>query len=96
MLNSVTTPFDQCISTLCTAIKLDPYFRAFFEWARQHNIPVVVLSGGMTPIIRALLIHLIGQEHADEIQIVSNEVASRDGRDINSEGGWKIQFHDDR
>jgi 2,3-diketo-5-methylthio-1-phosphopentane phosphatase len=95
MMDSVKTPFDQCIQILCDNIKLDPYFREFFEWARANNIPVVVLSGGMTPIIKGLLEHLIGKEHADEIQVVSNDVASRDGKDINTEGGWKIQFHDD-
>ena len=49
----------------------------------------------MVPIIRALLVHLVG-ESAKDIQIVSNDVASRDGKDINTEGGWKIVFHDER
>ena len=60
-----------------------------------YNVPVVVLSSGMVPIIRALLVHLVG-ENAEDIQIVSNDVASRDGKDINTEGGWKIVFHDER
>lgn len=94
MMDSVTRPFDQCIAYLIENITLDPGFKAFFEYARKNNIPIVVLSGGMTPIIKALLNHLIGPEAA-EIQIVSNMVASRDGRDINTEGGWQIQFHDD-
>ena len=58
-------------------------------------MPVVVLSSGMEPIIRALLTHLVGKE-ADEIQIVSNDVAPREGKSINEEGGWQIVFHDER
>lgn len=49
----------------------------------------------MEPIIRALLVHLIGDEALD-MQIVSNNVAPREGKSINEEGGWKIVFHDDR
>jgi len=94
MLDSVKTPFDQCIKTLVDNIKLDPYFEEFYDWARANNVPVVILSGGMTPIIRALLFHLVGQ-HAEEIQIVSNEVVSRGGKDINEEAGWEIAFHDE-
>lgn len=94
MMDSITTPFDQCIKLLCEKIKLDPGFKAYYDWARANNIPTVVLSGGMTPVIRTLLVHLIGEE-ANDIQIVSNEVVSRDGKDINSEGGWQIKFHDD-
>lgn len=95
MMDSVRTPYDQCIQTLLDNIKLDPYFAEFYEWSRANNVPVVVLSSGMVPIIRALLLHLIGPT-AKDIQIVSNDVASRDGKDINSEGGWKIVFHDER
>ncbi|PBP25572.1 putative 2-hydroxy-3-keto-5-methylthiopentenyl-1-phosphate phosphatase [Diplocarpon rosae] len=86
MMDSVKMPYDKCIQTLLENIQLDVGFKAFFSWARENNVPVVVLSSGMTPIIRALLIHLVGPE-ADEIQIVSNDVAPRDGKSINEEGG---------
>jgi len=94
MLDSVKTPFDQCIMILCENIKLDPYFKEFFDYARQNNIPIVVLSGGMTPIVRGLLVNLLGED-AHEMQIVSNDVAPRDGKSINEEGGWQIAYHDD-
>ena len=57
-------------------------------------IPIVILSGGMQPIIRALLDALLGPGW--DIQIVSNEVGPRDGKTINEKGGWRIEFHDDR
>lgn len=94
-MDSVKTPYDQCIKILCENIKLDPHFKEFYDWARENNMPVVVLSSGMVPIIRGLLVHLLGEE-AEEIQIVSNDVAPRDGKSINEEGGWQIVFHDDR
>ena len=95
MMDSVKTPYHECIKTLLENIKLDPYFKEFYEWARANNVPVVVLSSGMDPIIRALLIHLVGKD-AEDIQIVSNSVSSRGGKNINEEGGWEIAFHDER
>ncbi|KAK3378621.1 HAD-like domain-containing protein [Lasiosphaeria ovina] len=96
MLDSVTTPFDQCIDLLIRNITLDPGFRAFFHWAREHNVPIVVLSGGMEPIIRALFEHYLGKTDADSLRIVSNAVKVRPGKtSINEEGGWTISYHDD-
>jgi len=94
MMDTVKTPYDQCIKILCENIKLDPCFKEFFDWARKNNVPIVILSSGMVPIIRALLEHLVG-DGADYIQIVSNGVAPREGMSINEEGGWQIIFHDD-
>jgi 2,3-diketo-5-methylthio-1-phosphopentane phosphatase len=96
MMDSIHVPFQQCIDTLRQNITLDPYFKEFVAWARSENVPIVVLSGGMRPIIEALLRHLLGEE-AEELRIVSNDVAVRDGKgSINEEDGWKIVFHDDR
>jgi 2,3-diketo-5-methylthio-1-phosphopentane phosphatase len=96
MMDSIKRPYDQCIQYLLDNITLDPGFKEYFMWARENNVPTVVLSGGMEPIIKALLIHLIGEE-ANEIQIVSNQVALREGKSsINEEGGWEITFHDER
>ncbi|KAF7543689.1 hypothetical protein G7Z17_g10543 [Cylindrodendrum hubeiense] len=93
MLDSIDTPFDQCIEILRKNIKLDPGFKEFYDWAQQNNVPIVILSGGMEPIIRALLDTLLGPGW--DIQIVSNNVAAREGKSINEKNGWKIVFHDD-
>ena len=94
MLDSVKTPFPECIKALCDNIKLDPSFNDFYKWSRQNDVPVIVLSSGMTPIIRALLVHLIGPE-GNDIEIVSNEGADRPPKKKEEEGGWQIQFHDE-
>ena len=96
MLDSISAPFDQCIELLLKNITLDDGFREFFNWAKENNVPIVVLSGGMQPIIRALLAHLIGEEEVKTLQIVSNDVAPRPGKGINDQNGWTIQYHDDR
>jgi len=95
MMDSISTPFDKCIETLLQNITIDQGFKEFFVWARENNVPIVVLSGGMEPIIRALLAHFLGKEEAETLQIVSNNAVPRPGKSINDEGGWKIVFHDD-
>lgn len=94
MMDSVTTPFSECVATLRKHIRLDPGFGEFYAWARANNVPVVILSGGMRPVIRALLDELLGPG-AWDIQIVSNDVRARDGKALDDEAGWRIEFHDD-
>ena len=94
MLDSISTPFPKCIELLCQNIKLDPHFNDFYKWARANGVPVVVLSSGMTPIIRTLLEKLVGPE-AKDIAIICNEVVDRPGKTKEQEGGWTIRFHDD-
>lgn len=97
MLDSISTPFNECIDVLLKNITLDPGFKDFYGWAKQNNVPVVVLSGGMRPIIRALLAHMLGEEATDELQIVSNDVAPREGKgSINEPNGWRIVYRDER
>ncbi|KAK7227325.1 hypothetical protein V2G26_015328 [Clonostachys chloroleuca] len=93
MLDSINTPFNECLEILKKNIVLDPGFAEFYNWSRENNVPIVILSGGMKPVIRALLDILLGPGW--DIQIVSNDVASREGKDLNEKGGWTIKFHDD-
>ncbi|KAK4198242.1 HAD-like domain-containing protein [Triangularia verruculosa] len=95
MLDSIKTPFNECIELLLKNISLDPGFKQFFEWAKENNVPIVILSGGMEPVIRALLAHMLGKEEAETLQIVSNDVAPREGKSVNEAGGWHIVYHDD-
>jgi 2,3-diketo-5-methylthio-1-phosphopentane phosphatase len=94
MMDSIDTPFDECMDILKKNIKLDPGFKEFYDWSRENNVPIVILSGGMQPVIRALLDTLLGSG-SWEIQVVSNDVAPREGKTINEKGGWQIQFHDE-
>lgn len=95
MMESVTAPYNECIDLLVRNIKLDPYFASFLAWAIPNNVPIVVLSSGMVPIIKALLEHLCGKERAAYMQIVANDVRPKPGKSINEEDGWDLVFHDD-
>ena len=94
-MDSVTKPFPQCVDYLVENIKLDPFFNEYFQWALKNNIPTVVVSSGMTPIIRAILKNLVGPD-ADKIDIICNEAEAREGKTIDMEGGWRIKYHDER
>lgn len=94
MMDSVTTPFSECVDYLVKNIKLDPYFNEYFQWAKANDIPTVIISGGMTPIIRGIMQNLVGKD-ADMIDIVCNEVEARPGMSIDQEGGWTIKYHDE-
>ncbi|KAK6460833.1 HAD-like domain-containing protein [Scheffersomyces coipomensis] len=74
MLESVTTPFPECIDILLKNVQLDPGFKHFYHWCESKNIPVIVISSGMRPIIYALLKNLVGEEAIKNIEIISNEV----------------------
>lgn len=94
MMDSIDTPFDECVEILKAKIRLDPGFKEFYAWSQANNVPVVILSGGMQPVIHALLDNLLGEGLWD-IQIVSNDVRAREGKSINEKGGWRIEFHDE-
>lgn len=90
MLDSVTTPMDECIDILLKNIDLDPGFTKFYHWCEANKIPVVVVSSGMKPIITALLKKLVGEEAVGNIEILSNDVK------INADDNtWDIVYRDD-
>jgi len=94
MMESVKTPYNECIDLLVKNIQIDPGFKEFFQWSLKNNMPVVVLSSGMIPIIEALLRHLIGPE-SDKLQVIANNVKAKPGKSINDYDGWDLVFHDD-
>lgn len=89
MLDSVKTPFPECIDHLLKNIDLDPGFAIFYEWCKERNIPVVVVSSGMEPVIHALLKKLVGEEAANDIEIIANGVK------IEDDGEWNIVYRDE-
>uniref|UniRef100_A0A060TCI5 ARAD1D39468p n=1 Tax=Blastobotrys adeninivorans TaxID=409370 RepID=A0A060TCI5_BLAAD len=89
MIDSVPLPFPECIEYLKEHVQLDPGFVDFYQWASENNVPVVVVSSGMEPIIRALLTKLVGEKAAQNIQIVANDV------DLREDGTWNVKFRDE-
>lgn len=89
MLHLIHKPFPECIDYLLEHITLDPGFRAAYDYCHAHDIPIVVVLLGMRPIIHALLVKLVGADAAENIEIVSNDVAIAD------DGLWDIVYRDD-
>jgi 2-hydroxy-3-keto-5-methylthiopentenyl-1-phosphate phosphatase len=95
MLDSVRVPFDDCLRIIQDNIRLDPHFVDFYHWAKEQNVPIVILSSGMTPIINELLVSRLGSK-PENIFVVANDVEPRSGKKINEDGGWRIKYRDDR
>ncbi|GAA5869684.1 hypothetical protein JCM8547_005105 [Rhodosporidiobolus lusitaniae] len=93
MLDSISDnghDFESVKAYLVKHIGLDPGFKGFLEWSKQHNLPIVIVSSGMKPIIEACLINLIGAEDTAKIEIIANDVEILEG------GKWRIVFrHED-
>lgn len=89
MLDSVDMPFDKCIEFLLKHISLDPGFKETFHWAQEQDIPIIVVSSGMKPVIRALLENLVGEHSVDKIEIVSNDAR------VEKDQSWRIVHRDE-
>jgi 2-hydroxy-3-keto-5-methylthiopentenyl-1-phosphate phosphatase len=96
MVESWQLSLPECLPILLENIQLDPYFSDFFDWTLEKNIPVIVLSLGIVPIIQVLLTHLLGEEKANKIEIVGDMAVGKPPiNNLNVKGGWTIQYHDD-
>ena len=95
-MHSLDISMERCIEFQCKYIELDPHFVTFYNWARAADIPVVILSGGLRPLILALLAKLLGKEEAERIELVSNDVEFEgdDGKGGQGQRQWKVRFHD--
>ncbi|KIX08453.1 uncharacterized protein Z518_03109 [Rhinocladiella mackenziei CBS 650.93] len=95
MLDSWKMPFPRILEILRENISLDPHFRDFMVWARANDVPVIVLSSGMVPVIETLLNHLLGEDLMSDIEIVANETQLRaPGNSLDKADGWTIKFRD--
>jgi len=94
-MHSIDRPLQECIDFQYKYTNLEPGFAHFYRWAKASNVPVIVLSGGVEPMIRALLSKLLGPTEAAEIEIISNEVMALSGDEIVSDRDWKVKLHDD-
>ncbi|KAK6497670.1 hypothetical protein TWF481_012075 [Arthrobotrys musiformis] len=87
MLESINHPFDDCIDILKKNIPLDPGFKDFYSWCKSQGIPVIVVSSGMRPIIKALLLNYLNDPSAaDELEIYANDT------EFAEDGSWKIKW----
>ncbi|KAH7904843.1 HAD-like domain-containing protein [Hygrophoropsis aurantiaca] len=77
--------FEFCKDMLRKNIKVDGGFSDFYQWTTKNDVPFVIVSSGMTPIIRAVLDEKLGGVGKD-VDIISNDV------DIAFDGRWSIKY----
>ncbi|KAI0314356.1 HAD-like domain-containing protein [Amylostereum chailletii] len=88
MLESVSKKghkLDECAKILRENIVLDPGFKEFYYFCKANDIPFVIVSSGMEPIIRAVLSNLLAEE-ADKIDIIANAA------DVQADGSWSLKY----
>ncbi|UZJ52896.1 hypothetical protein CBS101457_002216 [Exobasidium rhododendri] len=78
MVESVHRPFAEMEALVRRDVPLDPGFKEFHTYAKAHDIPIIVVSSGMVPIIRSIFSNLIGEEEANKIDVVANDVKFTD------------------
>ncbi|KAF9530291.1 HAD-like domain-containing protein [Crepidotus variabilis] len=78
--------FEECKKILKDNIKLDPGFKDFLTWCKELDIPVIIVSSGMAPLIHAVLTNLVGENIANGIEVIANDVT------VSPDGSWEIQF----
>lgn len=49
-MKSVKTFSNQCVEKVLDSMKFDKYFFSFYKWAATVSVPVLVFSGGLTPL----------------------------------------------
>ena len=75
MIDSIELNLPESMDILQKNIALDPAFKRTLIWAQENNIPIIVVSSGMYPLIKLLLSKSIGAVETDKIDIVANDVS---------------------
>ncbi|KAK0658065.1 HAD-like domain-containing protein [Cercophora newfieldiana] len=96
-LESIPLGFTKCITKALSRVQLDPGFLTFYKWASSAGVPIVVLSGGLMPMIEAILSHVLGCGARSRIEVVANDVEVREGfESIDQDGGaWRVVYRDE-
>ncbi|CCH60934.1 hypothetical protein TBLA_0D04380 [Henningerozyma blattae CBS 6284] len=87
MLGSLNLTQEEGIEFLKENIELDPGFKKTFLWAQENNVPLIVVSSGTVPVIRALLTKMIGSD-IEKLDIVSNDL------EVNESNHWTVLYRD--
>lgn len=86
MMGTLNMTEEEGIEFLKANIQIDPVFSTTFKWAQENNVPVIVVSSGTRPVIKALLTKMIGPD-VEKLDIVSNDVSVKDNK-------WTILYRD--
>ena len=76
----LTVPFEEALAALLAELPVDPGFAGFVELCRERGWPLAILSGGLRPLIEALL----EREGLAGIPVHSNDLA------FDEDGRWRV------
>ncbi|KAG5439759.1 hypothetical protein PCANB_000041 [Pneumocystis canis] len=79
----------QGIAWILPSLEIDTGFHDFYSFCIQNDIPFRIISSGLRPLLLAALSKFIGQEMAERIEIISNDV------DITPDGVWQPIWKDE-
>ncbi|KAF9990833.1 hypothetical protein BGZ75_009524 [Mortierella antarctica] len=83
-------PFDQTDDSIGTTrsyrVRLDPAFKEFHRYCKEHHIPITVVSIGIQPLIVEILNRYLGVDHGIEVRA--------NGLTVCPDGSWKIVWRD--
>ncbi|KIY69808.1 hypothetical protein CYLTODRAFT_420371 [Cylindrobasidium torrendii FP15055 ss-10] len=82
--------YEECKEHLRANIQLDPGFLEFYNFCKANDIPIIIVSSGMEPTIRAVLSNLLPAEAAETIPIISNDAEYLD--DTPEHKKWTIKY----
>ncbi|EJD45323.1 hypothetical protein AURDEDRAFT_114161 [Auricularia subglabra TFB-10046 SS5] len=85
-MRSVPLKFEECKQIMVRDIRIDPSFADFEAWCRAHNVPIVIVSSGMEPLIRAVLTSQVGADDAARIDIIANSAT------VEPDGKWDLKY----
>ncbi|KAF9573058.1 hypothetical protein EC968_009108 [Mortierella alpina] len=88
--SSSRIPFDQKDGSMGTTrsyqVRLDPAFKEFHRFCRQHQVPITVVSIGIQPLIEEILNRHLGVDHGIEVRA--------NGLTVREDGSWKVVWRD--
>ena len=76
----LTPPFEEALAAVLDEVPVDPGFAAFAEYCAHRGWPLTILSGGLKPLIEAVL-KAHGLSH---LPVHANDLAFKD------EGRWRV------
>jgi len=76
----LTAPWEEALAGVLAAVPVDAGFAAFTTWCRRERLPLTILSGGLAPIIRAVL----EREGLGDLAFAAN------GLEFDGDGRWRV------
>ncbi|EJD44789.1 hypothetical protein AURDEDRAFT_114288 [Auricularia subglabra TFB-10046 SS5] len=85
-MRSIPMPFEECKKIMVRDVRIDHGFVDFEAWCRAHDVPIVIVSSGMEPLIRAVLTANVGERDAARIDIIANSTR------VKADGSWELVY----